>query len=100
MGWGNCGFNEKIKKWMGYANEGICAVSGCGKEIDHGLSYVCGGMHEGGECGCGDYFCSEHLTSYENPETGDCFQVCFKCCEELEKYDKEESLDGWDDFLG
>lgn len=61
MGWGHCGKNSLTGKEMGYAIEGVCSEKGCKEKIDHGLSYVCGGMHEGGEHGCGDYFCERHL---------------------------------------
>lgn len=75
MGWANCGENSTTGEQMGYAHVGICHDPDCPEKIDHGLSYVCGGdhyqgaggrrafasMHEGGEHGCGYYFCTEHL---------------------------------------
>lgn len=47
---------------IGYGVVANCDHPGCDKEIDRGLSYVCGGEHGGGEFGCGRYFCGEHLT--------------------------------------
>jgi hypothetical protein len=88
MGWANCGYNEHIKKWMGYANEGVCAEEGCTTKIDHGLSYVCGSMHEGGIYGCGDYFCTAHLYALDDSFWGS-VQLCAKCLEENERKDKE-----------
>lgn len=81
MGWGNCGWNDAIKKEMGYAHEGICAHPGCEKKIDHGLSYVCGGMHQGGQYGCGDYFCTKHLAYLDEPEIPD--PLCVTCMRSL-----------------
>ena len=61
MGWADCGINPTWDVPMGYAYGGICMDDLCTEEIDHGLAYVCGGMHEGGEAGCGRYFCRNHL---------------------------------------
>jgi len=61
MGWGYCGKNSETGDEMGYSVQGVCSCSGCNKEIDHGLAFVCGGMHEGGDLGCGRYFCYDHL---------------------------------------
>lgn len=61
MGWMLCGKNPETGEMMGYGYSGICNHPRCNKEINHGLSYVCGGMHEGGELGCGKYFCTNHL---------------------------------------
>lgn len=61
MGWGDCGVNSTTGEPMGYCHSGTCHHPDCNNIIDHGLAYVCGGMHEGGEDGCGYYFCSSHL---------------------------------------
>lgn len=79
MGWVHCGFNATHNKEMGYGVEGICSHPGCTTKIDHGLSFVCGGMHEGGEHGCGNYFCSQHLFSHL------CDESCALCCECLKR---------------
>jgi hypothetical protein len=46
---------------IGYNVAAKCDAGGCETDIDRGLAYVCGGMHEGGELGCGGYFCYSHL---------------------------------------
>jgi hypothetical protein len=46
---------------IGYGVPCICDHPGCGEEINRGLSHVCGDMHDGGERGCGLYFCEAHL---------------------------------------
>lgn len=58
MGWGLC-VNAKGRD-CGYMVGSTCDKDGCEAKIDRGLDYVCGGMHDGGEHGCGGYFCDEH----------------------------------------
>ena len=60
MGW-SLGFDDKWQRDIGYGVPAICDKPKCGKEIDRGLSHVCGGLPYGGETGCGLYFCVEHL---------------------------------------
>ena len=77
MGW-SVGYSEKHKRDVGYGVPCICEHPDCDKEIDRGLSYVCGDMHDGGEYGCGLYFCSEHLLiPFEQRD--DCNQLCERC---------------------
>jgi hypothetical protein len=45
----------------GYSVKATCDEEGCDAEIDRGLAYVCGDMHDGNEHSCGKYFCGEHL---------------------------------------
>lgn len=59
MGWGT-GTNAAGRD-VGYMVQAECDEPGCTVEIDRGIAYVCGGMHDGGEHGCGRYFCGEHL---------------------------------------
>lgn len=59
MGWGT-GTNAAGRE-VGYMVQAECDEPDCTVEIDRGLAYVCGGMHDGGEEGCGGYFCGEHL---------------------------------------
>lgn len=73
MAWADCGINPDTGEPMGYAHPGTCHHPGCNNIIDHGLSYVCGGMHQGGEHGCGYYFCSQHLY------VGRSEQLCSEC---------------------
>ena len=63
-------------RMAGYAVAATCDFPGCREKIDRGLSYVCGGMHEGGDDGCGGYFCPKHKTGL----------LCDAC---QEKYDAE-----------
>lgn len=59
MSWA-VGYDEHWQRWIGYGVSAYCDQPGCDKEIDRGLSYVCGGEPYGGERGCGLYFCEEH----------------------------------------
>lgn len=60
MGWSGPMPNAE-GRMVGYAVEATCDAEGCNEQIDRGLAYCCGGMHDGGEHGCGGYFCAEHL---------------------------------------
>jgi hypothetical protein len=60
MGWA-VGFDRRWGRDIGYGVPATCDFPGCGKAIDRGLSYVCGGEPYGGEHGCGLYFCGQHL---------------------------------------
>ena len=63
---------------IGYGVPSICDHPDCNKEIDRGLSYVCGGDVYGGEYGCGLFFCEEHK-EYEDFKGGQYCQVCERC---------------------
>lgn len=46
---------------IGYGVEAICDFPGCDEEIDRGLGYCCGSMHDSAnDDGCGKYFCEKH----------------------------------------
>lgn len=59
MGW-SIGFDPNWKRDIGYGVPATCDHPGCGREIDRGLGYVCGGDVYGGEDGCGLFFCGDH----------------------------------------
>ena len=60
MGW-SLGYDEKWKRDIGHGVPAYCDHPGCGKEIDRGLAYVCGGQPYGGEYGWRLYFFGNHL---------------------------------------
>lgn len=74
MSW-SIGYNSKQKRDIGYGVPSICDHPGCNKEINRGLSYMCGDDLYGGEYGCGLYFCEEHLFLHETRKG----QFC-ACC--------------------
>lgn len=59
MSWMFCG-EDKQGRPIGYGVVATCDAPGCAARIDRGIAYVCGEMHDGGEHGCGGYFCYEH----------------------------------------
>jgi hypothetical protein len=85
MGWAHC--RNSNGRECGYSVEATCDFPGCTEAIDRGLAFVCGGMHDGGENGCGGYFCDKHLTSGWRGENEEEYSgpVCHKCCEAFEK---------------
>lgn len=75
MGW-SIGFDSNWNRDIGYGVPAFCDHPGCGKIIDRGLGYVCGGEPKGGEKGCGLYFCGEHQVGFN--------QQC-ECCSKRRK---------------
>lgn len=72
MGWA-VGFDTNWNRDIGYGVPAYCDHPDCNKEIDRGLSYVCGQEPYGGHWGCGLYFCHRHLI------LGDHTYVCERC---------------------
>lgn len=77
MSWA-VGYDSNNKRDIGYGVPAKCDHPDCDKDIDRGLSYVCGGDVYGGEYGCGLFFCEDHR-QYHEFENGDFVQVC-ECC--------------------
>lgn len=75
MGWGY-GINNEGRE-IGYGVKATCDEDGCEEDIDRGVSYVCGGEHDGGEDGCGGYFCESHLFHAMPPDGRR--QLCNAC---------------------
>lgn len=75
MGWAH-GVNAEGRE-VGYSVEAKCDRHGCVTKIDRGLGYACGGMHDGGDHGCGGYFCARHL--YFSDRAGVYARLCKKC---------------------
>lgn len=72
MSW-SVGYDTKWKRDIGYGVPAWCDHPGCGKEIDRGLSHVCGSQPYGGDHGCGLYFCEEHKKFTDHG------RLCFRC---------------------
>lgn len=86
MGWGHA--TNRDGREVGYAIAAVCDEDGCEARIDRGLAYVCGGMHDGGEHGCGRYFCGEHLFIALSDVHG---QLCARCRDRIDAdYEDEE----------
>lgn len=77
MGWAGPMPNAQ-GRMVGYAVVASCDQYGCNTTIDRGLAYCCGGMHDGGDHGCGRYFCGQHIfMGIGLPE-----QMCESCADE------------------
>lgn len=81
MSWA-VGYDSNWKRDIGYGVPAYCDHPGCLKEIDRGLSHVCGGQPYGGERGCGLYFCSDHLRL---PASNIASQLCDRCYPRIKK---------------
>jgi hypothetical protein len=93
MGW-SIGYDPKWKRDIGYGVPCLCDQPGCSKEIDRGLSYVCGGEPYGGDHGCGLYFCHEHLPS--DPDDDDRpVQLCDRCVANADPHDPKPDVAEW-----
>jgi len=62
MSW-SIGYDSNWQRDIGYGVPAYCDHPKCNKEIHRGLAHVCGEEPRGGECGCGLYFCDDHLTA-------------------------------------
>lgn len=77
MGWAY-GTNAAGRQ-IGYGVEADCDEDGCSERIDRGVAHACGGMHDGGEVGCGGYFCGSHLYVACPPPDGRTSFLCARC---------------------
>lgn len=83
MSWAYCGTNRHGQE-IGYGVSAQCDEPGCDSEIDRGLAYLCGAMHDDGES-CNRYFCSQHLVGGAYPS-----QLCFWCAREWDENSEDE----------
>lgn len=95
MGW-SIGFDSNWNRDVGYGVPATCDHPGCGKAVDRGLGYVCGGDVYGGEHGCGLFFCGDHLAP-SGGEDGDWAMVCERCRagEDAEPFEPTPDTSEW-----
>jgi len=86
MGW-SLGFDTNWNRDIGYGVPAFCDHPGCKKEIDRGLSYVCGAEPYGGVHGCGLFFCPEHQVGEH--------QTCQRCHEGQPAFSPSEDHPTW-----
>jgi len=89
MGWGDWGQDSKGRP-IGYLFVAKCDHPKCGKEIDRGIGYACGGMHGENGYDCEGYFCYDHLLLGVETPDGECSHFCH-ACEKLIEKEKEEN---------
>jgi hypothetical protein len=85
------GFDEHWQRDVGYGVPAICDSPRCKAAIDRGLAYVCGGDVNGGEKGCGLYFCYKHL--FFNGGGGP--QQCSRCIDGKKPYKPKPDTAEW-----
>lgn len=99
---GAIGYDEDWNRDVGYGVPAICDHPGCNKEIDRGLSYVCGGEPYGGQLGCGLYFCEQHLESAEyvtgTESTTFTAMVCQRCADCDEPFTPKPDVPKWNQW--
>lgn len=107
MGW-SIGYDSNWNRDIGYGVPAICDYPSCDKEIDRGLSYVCGGEPYGGENGCGLHFCMNHLDydygdeesddfdedEFDEDELRDC-QLCERCIAHDDPFEAKPDVKEW-----
>ena len=96
MSWA-IGFDSNWNRDIGYGVPATCDHPGCGKEINRGLGYVCGGEPYGGEHGCGLFFCEEHREMREciDGQETVCLEVCERCANEQPPFEPTSDVTTW-----
>lgn len=90
MGW-SIGYDNNWKRDIGYGVPAICDHPGCGAEIDRGLGYVCcDHQPQGGERGCGLYFCPDHQHMTEKHH-----QLCSRCLRGNDPFEPTPDTQEW-----
>ncbi|SKY97920.1 Uncharacterised protein [Mycobacteroides abscessus subsp. bolletii] len=103
MGW-SIGYDGSLGRDIGYGVPAYCDHPKCCKEIDRGMSYVCGDEPFGGEHGCGMHFCDAHLDYSYTPdgmddllnENGECYpRRCERCISSAPRFDVKPDHPTW-----
>jgi len=89
MSWA-IGYDSNWHRDIGYGVVAYCDHPKCNEVIDRGLSYVCGGDPEGGDRGCGLYFCEKHLQSGVRLP-----QLCERCRKRRKAFDLKPEHPRW-----
>jgi len=91
------GYDDNWERDIGYGVPSICDHPDCNKEINRGLSYVCGGEAYGGEYGCGLFFCENHLgTKFaDNDEDIIMDNICDRCEDSMPPFNKKYDTIEW-----
>jgi len=95
------------KRWGGYDVPARCEFPRCGKYIDRGISYACGG-EPFSEMGCDRYFCHKHKRytrfdengercKHEEEEKCECeyVELCERCRDGKPEFPYKPELKRW-----
>lgn len=85
MGW-SIGINSNDRD-VGYGVPAYCDHPQCNAEIDRGISYICGGEPDGGEEGCGLFFCAKHQVGRH--------QRCERCVRDNDPFPEKADHPRW-----
>lgn len=88
MSWA-VGYNNDLRRDIGYGVPSYCDHPGCYAKIDRGLSHICGDLHYE-EDGCGLVFCASHLFMNDSGK----FQ-CERCCAGKPPFKPSLDTDEW-----
>ena len=94
MSWA-LGYDNSWNRDVGYGVPSKCDLPRCKKEIDRGLSFVCGGEPYGGEYGCGLFFCPEHFHSKKPRGADGWLQQCPRCYQYRPPYAPKPDVKEW-----
>jgi hypothetical protein len=94
MGW-SIGYDNRWHRDIGYGVPATCDFLGCNKEINRGLSYVCGSDPLGGDYGCGLYFCGEHFKGRKPHGSENYVQLCPRCYAYKSPYNPKPDVKAW-----
>lgn len=100
MGW-SIGYDDRLKRDIGYGVPGICDYPDCGARIWRGLDAVCGSQPYGGSRGCGLHFCDLHVGyGLIDAEDDDDVtpQMCARCLAGEAPYEPTPDLPEWMSF--
>jgi len=78
-------------RWAGYGVPATCDHPGCGRSIDRGFAYLCGG-DPWSEKGCGLFFCSNHLSLGPGDDDPD---MCERCLHDQPPFDPTPDTEEW-----
>lgn len=78
------------RRFGGYGVPCRCEHPDCKAHIDRGLAHVCGNEPEGGEHGCGMYFCGKHL--FLTARRG---QLCERCEKRRKPFGQKPDTREW-----
>lgn len=87
MSW-SIGYDYRWKRDIGYGVTAYCDYPDCDKEINRGLSHVCGGDPYGGNLGCGLYFCDNHHRFDDN-------HSCERCSRDVTHFPPKPDHPDW-----
>jgi hypothetical protein len=86
-------------RWIGYGVPATCDHPGCGKDIDRGLAYACGGGVMEHVPNCGLFFCTPHLGYFKEDDGDGGAFVCERCANGDESFDPTPDTPEWINHL-